>query len=64
MTTPLDPTGYDDREKFCPPLPQHDLDHRETLRRANLEVAQRAVLGTPCGDWPASDPITHPDLED
>lgn len=60
-----EPEGYDSREKFCPPLkPQHDGDAREQLRRDNLAQAERVVLGLPCHDWPARDPMTHPDTED
>lgn len=39
-------------------------DARERLRRDNLAHAERIVLGSPCHDWPASDPLTHPDVED
>lgn len=55
----VDDMGCDLREKVCPPM----HDPAERLRRANLERAQHVILGTPCGDWPASDPINHPDQE-
>lgn len=44
--------------------PQYDLDPAERLRRANLERAQHVILGTPCGDWPASDPMPSTDATD
>jgi hypothetical protein len=71
-----DPSGYDDRTHYAPPLP----DPRELLRRRNLADAERVVLGgnpiadallkavgypaIPCTDWPATDPLPITDPED
>jgi hypothetical protein len=58
-----DPSGYDTREKVCPPS-----DPVERLRRENLAHAEAVILKLPdqppCHDWPARDPLTHPDHED
>jgi hypothetical protein len=54
-----DPSGYDAREKVCPPS-----DPVERLRRENLKHAEDVVLGTPCHDWPARESLHTQDTED
>jgi hypothetical protein len=42
-----DPSGYDEREKFCPPLTTLYDDRREAMRQANLEAARTTITNAP-----------------
>ena len=58
-----DPSGYDAREKVCPPS-----DPVERLRRENLKHAEAVILKLPdqppCHDWPARESLHTQDTED
>jgi hypothetical protein len=57
MSTIDDPSGYDPREKMCPPL---DYTKEKALAK-QIAADLRATIEK---EWPASDPMPTPDPEE